>query len=249
MRRLFRRPSHATVVAYLALFVALGGSAMAAFVVSSNSQIGPNTIYGSNKPSTANDNIVDGSITARDIKASSIGSTQIFDGSLIGADLDDGTVAGIDIKPSAITTSRIADGAVTGADLVNNTLTGTQINESTLAQVPSALHADDTDTLDGMDAKQFARLAGVVNEDGSVSQGTGFSVMRLDAGEYQVSFPNGTLAPTGCPPIVVATAFSAVYHAVLYARGCNGLGAGNFTVKMLDSAGTANDAPFLFIAI
>jgi hypothetical protein len=209
MRRLLRRPSHATVVAYLALFVALGGSAMAAFVVSSNSQIGPNTIYGANKPTSANDNIVDGSITGRDVKTGSIFGSRIADGSVLGADVD----------------------------------------ESSLAQVPSAHHAEDADTLDGTDAKHFARLGGVVNADGSVSQGTGFTVARLGPGEYQVSFPNGTLAPGVCPPIVVATAFSLVYHAAISGRGCSGLGAGSFTVQMLDSAGTANDAPFLFIAM
>src|SRR3954453_17191752 len=109
MRRLLRhRPSPAMAVALLALFVALGGSAMAAFIVSSNSQIGPDTIYGANKPSGANDNVVDGSIAA------------------------------VDIKPSSIGSGRIADGTLTGADLVNNNLTGKQIDESSLAQVPNA---------------------------------------------------------------------------------------------------------------
>jgi hypothetical protein len=96
------------VVACVALFFALGGSALAAFVVSSNSQIGPNTIYGANKPATANDNIVNGSITADDIKGDSIGNGRIKNGSLIGA------------------------------DVAPNTLTGTHINESTLGQVPDA---------------------------------------------------------------------------------------------------------------
>src|SRR6266480_727583 len=63
----WRRPKHATVVAYLALFVALGGTAAAAFVVSSNSQIAPNTIYGSNAPTGANKNVVANSLTGNDI--------------------------------------------------------------------------------------------------------------------------------------------------------------------------------------
>ena len=50
MRKRFR-PSHGTVVAYLALFVALGGTATAVtYVVSSNSQVGPNTISGHKPP-------------------------------------------------------------------------------------------------------------------------------------------------------------------------------------------------------
>jgi uncharacterized protein YjbI with pentapeptide repeats len=142
MRRLLRRPAHATVVAYLALFVALGGSAMAAFVVSSNSQIGPNTIYGAVKPSSANDNIVDGSISPSDIAASSLGGGRIKDGSLTGADL----------AASSLTGSRIQDGTLTGADLGANTLSGTQINESTLARVP------DSAALGGVAAAGFRRF-------------------------------------------------------------------------------------------
>jgi hypothetical protein len=57
------------VVAVLALVVALGGgTAFAAFVVSSNSQIGPNTISGSKKPAGfANDNIANGSVDTPDL--------------------------------------------------------------------------------------------------------------------------------------------------------------------------------------
>src|SRR3954454_19558770 len=106
MRRLLRhRPSPAMAVALLALFVALGGSAMAAFVVSSNSQIGPDTIYGANKPATANDNIVDGSIMAVDIAASSLGGGRIKDGSLTGADLASGSLTGANLAPDAVDSS------------------------------------------------------------------------------------------------------------------------------------------------
>jgi hypothetical protein len=60
------------LVALLALFVALGGTAAAAFVVSSNSQIAPNTIYGSNAPTGANKNVVANSLTGNDILESSL---------------------------------------------------------------------------------------------------------------------------------------------------------------------------------
>jgi hypothetical protein len=107
-KRGLRWPSPAMVVACLALFVALSGSAMAAFVVSSNSQIAPNTIYGSNKPASANDNIVDGSIN------------------------------GADITSKGIPGGRITDKSLTAADLAPDTLTGAQINEGTLARVPDS---------------------------------------------------------------------------------------------------------------
>jgi hypothetical protein len=68
-----RRPGHATVVAYLALFIALGGgTALAAVVVSSNSQIGPNTIYGHNAPAGANKNINLDSVTGADVNEATL---------------------------------------------------------------------------------------------------------------------------------------------------------------------------------
>jgi hypothetical protein len=67
MRSRFR-PSHGTIVAYLALFVALGGTATAvSYVVSSNSQVGPGTISGHKPPSGKHANIIAGSINGTDI--------------------------------------------------------------------------------------------------------------------------------------------------------------------------------------
>jgi len=60
------------VAAYLALFVALGGTALGAFVVTSNSDIGPNTIYGHNAPAGANKNINLDSVTGADVKESTL---------------------------------------------------------------------------------------------------------------------------------------------------------------------------------
>ena len=150
MRSRLRRPSPAMVVACLALFVALGGSAMAAFVVSSNSQIGPNTIYGANRPSTANDNIVNGSITASDIKQESIGGNRIINGSL------------------------------TGPDVAANTLKGTQIDESTLAKVPAAAQADNASTLDGLDSTALIQGQGrIATIDATIVKNDGADILDL----------------------------------------------------------------------
>jgi hypothetical protein len=61
------------MVTILAFIVLGGGTAAAAFVVSSNSQIGPDTIYGHNAPSGANKNVVTNSLTGADVKESSLG--------------------------------------------------------------------------------------------------------------------------------------------------------------------------------
>jgi hypothetical protein len=123
MFRLLRhRPSPAMAVALLALFVALGGSAMAAFVVTSNSQIGPDTIYGANKPADANDNIVDGSIMGRDIKPGSIFGSRIADGSLTAADL----------APDAVDSTKVLDESLTSSDLASDSVNATEIADSSI---------------------------------------------------------------------------------------------------------------------
>jgi hypothetical protein len=57
----------ANVVSLAALFVALGGTAMAAYVVSSNSQIGPGTVSGHKPPTGKHANIIANSINGKDI--------------------------------------------------------------------------------------------------------------------------------------------------------------------------------------
>jgi hypothetical protein len=67
MRSRFR-PSAAMIVACIALFVALGGTATAVtYVVSSNSQVGPGTISGHKPPGGKHPNIIAGSINGTDI--------------------------------------------------------------------------------------------------------------------------------------------------------------------------------------
>ena len=67
MRSRFR-PSPAMIVACIALFVALGGTATAVtYVVSSNSQIGPGTVSGHKPPKGKHSNIIRGSVSSADL--------------------------------------------------------------------------------------------------------------------------------------------------------------------------------------
>ena len=76
MRRI-RRPSHGTAIAYLALFIALGGTAMAAIVVSNNNQVAPNTISGHKPPTGKHANLFAGSVNGQDVANGSIGGAKI----------------------------------------------------------------------------------------------------------------------------------------------------------------------------
>jgi len=72
------------MVTILAFIVLGGGTAVAAFVVSSNSQIGPNTIYGHKAPAGANKNIVAGSVNGQDVADDSLGGADIIEETLTG---------------------------------------------------------------------------------------------------------------------------------------------------------------------
>src|SRR5947199_252010 len=74
------RLSHATFVAYLALFVAVGGTATAAsYVITRNSQLGPGTVSGSLPTAGKHDNIIGGTL----------GGADVGDNSLTGADVNE----------------------------------------------------------------------------------------------------------------------------------------------------------------
>jgi hypothetical protein len=85
MRKRFR--SHLTfanIVSLVALFVALGGMAAAAVIVTDNSQVAPNTISGHRPPAGDHANIIGGSINAQDIANNSLGGRVIAEPTLTG---------------------------------------------------------------------------------------------------------------------------------------------------------------------
>jgi hypothetical protein len=73
----------ANVVSLAALFVALGGTATAVtYVVSSNSQIGPNTVSGHKPPTGKHSNLIAGSINGQDVADNSLRGADITESSL-----------------------------------------------------------------------------------------------------------------------------------------------------------------------
>jgi len=76
--------SFANVVSVVALFVALGGTATAAIVVSDNSQVASNTISGHKPPSGKHPNLFLGSVNGQDVADNTLGSADINEASLTG---------------------------------------------------------------------------------------------------------------------------------------------------------------------
>jgi hypothetical protein len=105
MRRVrVRRPGHGTVVAYLALFVALGGTGAYA----------ANTVFSAD--------IVDGEVKTPDLADAGVTQAKLHDGAVARPKLGNGVVS----------REKINNGAVDGSKVADNSLTGTDVNESTL---------------------------------------------------------------------------------------------------------------------
>ena len=74
----------ANVISLVALFVALGGTAAAAVIITDNSEVASNTISGHMPPAGKHANIISGSINGVDVAADGLGKVQIAEGSLTG---------------------------------------------------------------------------------------------------------------------------------------------------------------------
>src|SRR3954447_25113037 len=86
MNRIRNHLSYANLISTLALFLVLGGgTALAAFVVTSNGDIGPDTIAGHSPPSGAHANVIGGAINDQDVAANSLTGAGIAEGTLTGS--------------------------------------------------------------------------------------------------------------------------------------------------------------------
>ena len=149
-----RRPSPALVVALLALFVALGGPAQAARLITAKDvkrnaltgrQIRNGSLALADLSSGAQTNLrrtPNRSITATKLVAGAVGSVQIAAGAVTGDRLAANAVNGTkvvddsltssDIMTSAIGTDEVADNAITSEKIAPNTLVGADISDGSI---------------------------------------------------------------------------------------------------------------------
>ncbi len=115
MRRIRSRLTYANVMVTILAFIVLGGgTAVAAIVVSDNSQVASNTISGHKPPAGKHANIIGGSVN--------------------GTDLATGAVTQGKIGVSAVTTGKLAGDSVNGAKVVNGSLTSADLNTNEVKQ-------------------------------------------------------------------------------------------------------------------
>jgi hypothetical protein len=193
-----RRLSYANGVATLAVFVALAGSAAAAVIVSSNSEIAPNTIYGANLPAGKNDNIVGGSIGTSDLAnnavsgpklaTSAVATGKLADTAVTGPKLATGAVVSGKLADKAVIAGKLGDGAVALSNLANGAV-GTPKLANASVTVPK-LGQDVLDRIDSHTgtARQFT---------GTVPVGASTTVKTVAGVEIFVSCHSITSAEVG----------------------------------------------------
>jgi hypothetical protein len=112
-----RRLTFANVTSALALFFALGGSAFAAVVVTSNDDVAPDTIAGHKPGPGKHANLVLGSVTNEDLAPETVKTGRITDGTVGLRDLGADSVDGTKIVDRTIGRAEIAPNAVGGFEL------------------------------------------------------------------------------------------------------------------------------------
>lgn len=98
------RLTYANVVATMALFLVLsGGTALGVnYVVSSNSQIGPNTVSGHKAPTGDHANIIGGSVNGQDLATAAVTSAKLGPNSVTGTKVANNSLGGADVSEASL---------------------------------------------------------------------------------------------------------------------------------------------------
>ena len=137
-----RRPRYAEVVATLALFFALGGTAYAATIGTSDIQNGAVTTpklhnLAVTSPKLAaeavtSDKVQDGAIANAKLAPTSVTTDKLADGSVTTSKLGNFSVSRSKLAGGAVDTNQLASGAVTHSRLAANSVTGDNVSNSSL---------------------------------------------------------------------------------------------------------------------
>src|SRR5690349_6844729 len=173
-----RHLTYANLTATLALFIALAtGGAYAA------NQLAPKSVGAKRLRRGAGtaDKIRKQAVTAPKIKAEAVKQGKVANGAITGEKIAEGVISSTKIANAAITPEKIPD----------DSLSGQKINESTLAQVPSASHADSASFADSSNPEAFAKVDAEGTAFPAYSKGIGTANVKQgkEPGFYCVEVP------------------------------------------------------------
>lgn len=213
-----RRPSHATVVAYLALFVALGGtSAYAANTIGSsdvidesllsqdvkngevkNADLGPDAVTSSKlaNGSVQNSDLGTDSVTTSKIKAGNVGSSDVADNAILTSKIGDGNVFTNDLADGAVTSAKVLDDTQAGGGLGQSDLAGDSVGSSEIQTdaVQATEVADNSidagEIVDfGLTNEDVGVLFAQANADGTIFNSSGgVTGSKISQGQYAIDF-------------------------------------------------------------
>lgn len=166
-RLILRRPTPATAIASVALFVSLGGVS-----------------YGVATGSIDSREIKDNSVRTQDIARGGVHASDVRNDSIRTEDLRNNEVRGLDIRNSTIRGIEIALNSITGSDIAESSLE-TVPSATTAATAGTAATARTADTLDGLDSSAFAR-----------PEDLGRFSLKLGDGETRVVATHGQVSVT-----------------------------------------------------
>jgi len=136
--------SFANTISLIALFVALGGTSLAAVTLTKNSvgakQIKKNAVRASEVKSSA--------VGASEIRSNAVASGDIADSGVGGSDLSDNSVGAGELSDNSVGGGEIADGAVGTGEVTNGSLVAGDLAPGTLGPTAFA-RIDATGTLIG----------------------------------------------------------------------------------------------------
>ena len=171
------RPAPSTVISIVALFFALGGSAVA--------------ISGRN------------TVDAGDIKVNAVRQSEIAKGAVKGGEIATGVVRSGEIAKGAVKASEVASNAVDSSEIAGSAVgaseiaaaavSGSEVVESGLAEVPQAA---DADTLDGKDSTRIVAWAFISDSAGGPASVIRSSPPGATVYEPNATFPNGATKVT-----------------------------------------------------
>ncbi len=137
MKRFRPRLTYANVIASLALFVALGGSALAAGLAKNS--VGPNQLKkGAVKANKiAKQAVTSGKIAPKAVTAGKLGPNAVLPGNLGAGIIDSSKIAASavtaeKIKNNVVTTNKITNGAITNQKLAANSVGTTNLGEKSV---------------------------------------------------------------------------------------------------------------------